>query len=107
MKTLVVMLTIALALVCARIKADDSETVHATAHIGASYALNTFLYGFNKRALTLSGGDAIIFSSFETFLIGMSYEWLTLNSTLHINKALGQNALGIIFSTGSIVIWRF
>ena len=65
---------ILLALLLSSMAYGDPETdLHATAHIGASFALQTVFYGVNKE-LGLSKPRAEALAYAETMLIGFVYK---------------------------------
>ncbi len=97
MKTLLLLVILLSSL---SVRADEHDDfVHFTAHAGASFAINTAVYAFNKRALGLERTDNLIFSAVSTLMVGTVYKLLErsasdqsiLNSTL-------QNSVGIGFS---------
>lgn len=63
--------------------ADESHEnlVHATAHFGASFAINQTLYTVNRQILQMDKPNALIFSVFTTLAIGFTYKYMEVMST--------------------------
>lgn len=92
---------------------SDQDEVHLAAHIGASYAINTFTYGIATRAFHFERNDALIFSAASTLIIGAM--WKILESGASTNPNFGQdfktsmvrNAAGVALSAGTVLMFKF
>ena len=92
MRLLVIALLTLLALVFpTTAHADHNDDVHLTAHVGASFALDTFFYGFNKKALHMDNTSAKVFAGFTTVLVGALYKASENASGHDMIRATGQN----------------
>ena len=75
MKYLLVILVIILALTCCPVcKADDSQAVHDSAHLGISYLANDLLYRFAHNGLGIDNTESLIFAGSLTMFGGFLYK---------------------------------
>lgn len=81
-------------------RADDKA-----AHFGAAYALQTFGYGFSKKALRLNHTDALIFSAFSVFVFSTALEYMPGNR-FH-SKDILANGIGIGAASATILMFDF
>lgn len=92
---------------------SDQDDVHLAAHIGMSYAINTFTYGIATRAFRFERNDALVFSAASTLIIGAM--WKLLESGAATNPNFGQdfktsmvrNAAGVALSAGTVLMFKF
>lgn len=82
----------------------DMET-DKVAHFGVSYAIQTGLYGFSKRALRLNKKDALVFSIFTAALITTAAEYMGGPQSPVDGGDIKANLLGI--GAASITIHMF
>lgn len=75
------------------------------AHFGVSYALQTWGYGFSKKALRLSKTEAIIFSVFTSLIVTTAVEYMPGNQ--FDGRDILANTLGIGAATGTILMFDF
>lgn len=88
--------------------ADTHEDlVHATAHIGASYAIQTVLYGVNFQGLGLDKTQSEGLALVEALMIGLAYKALEGAGTEDTLRALGEDAVGAGLAIGTHVTFRF
>ncbi len=99
MKHLSIILLLLIAL-CMPAKANDKM-----AHLGISYATNTFFYGFYHKAFQLKTHEAIIMSTMTTLLLGAT--WEMTGTTRPDEKDLIYNAVGTGLSVGTILFFQF
>ena len=102
---------------CARYAVAETpaheDFVHLTAHMGASYAINTFMYGFSRKALHFDRTDALIFSAFTTLFVGAMWKVMEqpdVGSTLNgaeFKTSMLRNALGVGLSAGTVLMFDF
>jgi len=92
-----------IAALCAGLTAQ-AETDKA-AHFGVSYALQTWGYGFSKKALRLSKTEAIIFSVFTSLIVTTAVEYMPGNR--FDGRDILANTLGIGAATGTILMFDF
>lgn len=103
MKLFLIVLT--LFIVSPKAQADQHQAlVHGTAHIGASYTLQTVFYGFNSRVLEMSKPRAQLTSLVATLLVGYAYK---LHSPGGLETSMGQNAIGAGLAIGTHWIFEF
>lgn len=94
-------LAIIIMMVASLSKADTDKV----AHFGVSYALQTGLYGFSKKALRLDKTDAIIFSMFTTMLVTTAAEYMPGQ---HFDgKDILANGIGATTATATILMFDF
>lgn len=87
---------------------DHEDFVHLTAHVGASYAINTFSYGLWSRAFKCSRTDAVILAAVTTFMIGAIYKGVEFGTTpAEVSTAFERNLIGIGLSAGTIFLFSF
>jgi hypothetical protein len=112
MKRLLVIFLL-LSLATGPVRADDAyESAHTWDHIGISFALQTFLYGFANQALTLDKPDSLVFSAVLTFALGFTYSYM---QALNRNDVGGErlckdvllNGLGQGLAVGNIRVWSW
>lgn len=75
------------------------------AHFGVSYALQTWMYGFSRKAFRLNKTEALIFSVFTTLTVTTAVEYLP-GQTFDTGD-IKANALGIGASVGTILMFDF
>lgn len=90
----------------------DEQGMHNSAHLGVSYAINTFAYGISTRAFHFDRTDALIFSAVITLVGGMAYKVLAdADSDPNFGTSLKQsmlwNSLGVGLSAGTILMFNF
>lgn len=102
------LLILSLLVVVRPAKADESHenVVHATAHFGASYALNHLFYTINRKGFQMDKGNALVFSIFTTLAIGFTYKYMeAMSQPVGTNvgpdmlRAMVWNSAGIVGST--------
>ncbi len=94
-------LIVALLLGVSTSRADTDKA----AHFGASYALQTGMYGLSKKAFRLSKGEALLFSIFATALITTSIEYMPGNN--FDSRDILANGLGIGAASATILMFDF
>ncbi len=67
------------------------------AHFGMSFAINTFTYALNRKALRMTPLQAFIFSACITTAIGVTYKMMEPGTISYgeLNHALLWNSIGI------------
>lgn len=75
------------------------------AHFGVSYALQSGLYGFSKKAFRLNKTDAIIFSMFTTMLVTTAAEYMP--GQTFDSKDILANGIGATTATATILMFDF
>lgn len=86
---------------------DDSQTVHDTAHFGASYAITMFGYGFYTKVFRMEPIPAFIFSAVLTTCIGYSYKAMTKDSPSSYGRSMLYNTYGILGAGATITVFKF
>jgi len=102
---------------CHQAKAESGYTLvpnsalqsqHDWDHIGISYAIQTFNYGFAKKALRFDTVDSFIFSLFMTTAITTMYGVMETGPGQPFpTHDLGTNALGAVLSVGTCLFFDF
>lgn len=93
--------------------AESDDQAHVAAHLGVSYALNTFTYGFATRALHFNRRDALIFSAVSTLMIGAMWEVVEAGPGPNpgfgdnFKRSMLRNALGTGLSAGTVLMFDF
>lgn len=82
-----------------------AQETDKVAHFGVSYALQTGLYGFSKKAFRLEKTDAIIFSMFTTMLITTAAEYMP--GQKFDSKDILANGIGATTATATILMFDF
>lgn len=75
------------------------------AHFGVSYALQTWTYGFSKKALRLTKGEALIFAAFTTVVITTVAEYMPGNR--FDSKDILANGIGVGAASATILMFDF
>lgn len=75
------------------------------AHFGASYALQTWTYGFSRKAFRLNKTEALIFSVFTSLIVTTAVEYMP-GQTFDVGD-IKANALGIGASVLTIKMFDF
>jgi hypothetical protein len=88
-------------------KADDTAEVHLLAHAGASYAINTFIYGACEKGLGLPKNDSLIISTSTTLAIGLVYKMLEFASVKSTARAFVENTAGVAASGFTIKLFNW
>lgn len=91
-------------------KADfnHQDLVQLTAHVGASYAIHTTLYGVNSRLLEMDPIQAHAVAALETLAIGVLYKIAEGQDGIRqIPIASAKNALGIAGAVLTCVTFSF
>jgi hypothetical protein len=70
------------------------DLVHATAHLGLSYALTDVFYGVFRRGFEMPKTTAYLFSITYTLVLGLTYEYVGMASMDHTKKAMIWNGVG-------------
>lgn len=83
----------------------DVKDVHAAAHIGTAYAIQTFGYGFAKKGLRLDTEDAIVFSAFSTMML--SAVWEMAGHSKPSGSDLFHDFAGVGLSVGTCLMYEF
>ncbi len=87
---------------------EHEQSVHDSAHFGASFAINTFSYAVFKQGFQMPRGVALVFSTFTTTFVGITYKMLEpARGDAGIPRALLFNGLGTIGSVITINIGDF
>ena len=91
---------------------SDQDSVHFAAHVGASYAINTFTYGLARKGFHFEKTDSLIFAAFTTLVVGAMWKVLESNSLQPINgsdfkTSMFRNALGTGLSAGTMIMFDF
>lgn len=89
------------------VDASHDSTVHATAHIGTSYIINTFVYGVMYKGLKCDRTDSIFFALFTTLVIGATYKLLENPDSSAFGTSMLYNGIGAAASIGTILMFRF
>lgn len=105
-------IALAIALLTTTVEAkskDNEKFVHAVAHISASYAINTFSYGFCHNVLRMPKLDSIVVSTVFTLLVGASYKIIEAEGTIprDFKRSMTYNAIGTAAGVGTIVSFGF
>lgn len=77
------------------------------AHFGVSYALQTGMYGFSRKALRLDKTDALIFSMFTVALITTAAEYMGGPQSRVDGGDIKANLLGVGASALTIRMFDF
>lgn len=78
------------------------------AHLGTSYALQTFTYGMAHKAFKMDKIDSIVFSTVTVFMVGFTKEMLDGGKTRKVDLGdIGANAAGQALSIGTILMFDF
>ena len=80
--------------------------LHLTAHVGASYAINTVFYGVSTKALGMNKTAAFIVSAAATLAVGTLYK-VGEPEVLDWRRPMLQNVIGIVGSDATIVLFKF
>lgn len=75
------------------------------AHFGVSYALQTWTYGFSKKALRLTKTEAMIFSVFTSLIVTTAAEYTYGNR--FDGRDILANSLGIGAASATILMFDF
>ena len=81
---------------------DHEEIVHLLSHIGMTYVINTTLYGIYSKGFGMPQNTALMFSSWFTLSIGMSYLMMSHASNKHIARSMAQNGAGLFLNVLTI-----
>jgi len=81
--------------------------VHATAHIGASFALQTVFYGMSKEFLGYSfiGNESL--ALVETLLVGFAYKASENAPFAETATSMTQNTVGALLAIGTHLTFHF
>lgn len=82
----------------------EMETDKA-AHFGVSYAIQSGMYGFSKKAFRLKKSEALIFAAFTTALITTAAEYMPGNT--FDSKDILANGIGIGAASMTILMFDF
>lgn len=74
-------------------------------HFAASYALQTWMYGFSKKALRLKKGEAMLFSAFTSLIVTTAVEYMPGNQ--FDSKDILSNSLGIGAASLTVIMFDF
>jgi len=75
------------------------------AHFGVSYALQTWGYGFSKKALRLNKTEALIFSVFTVLIVTTAVEYMPGNT--FDSKDILANGIGVGAASATILMFDF
>lgn len=87
--------------------ADHEDLVHLTAHVGASYALQTVFYGFNNKVLKINKLDSEGLAFLSTMAIGYLYKLSENASSQSVAVAMSENMLGSFLAIGTHLTFHF
>ena len=83
------------------------DEVHLAAHMGMSYALDTFFYGFNTRVLNLNKTNGEILAAVESLGIGFLYKYGEDADSASTEKSMLENTLGVGLSISTHIVFHF
>lgn len=108
-KTKIALVAAMITLAPGKAKAEDGheQLVHFTAHFGASYALQTTFYGFNRRVLKMSKPAATGVAALETLAIGLAYKLATNAPAESTATSMAQNTMGVVGAIGTAIMFEF
>lgn len=87
---------------------DDYESTHRWDHIGTTYAVQMFTYGFYKEAFKLERPAATVFSTLTTFALTFTYSYFTAMQTGQLQyRDLASNGIGQAAAVGTIFMFSF
>lgn len=96
------LLIIALLLGALTSQAAETDKV---AHFGVSYALQTWMYGFSKKAFRLKKTDAMIFATFTTLIVTTAAEYMP--GQKFDSKDILANGIGAATANITILMFDF
>jgi VanZ family protein len=89
---------------CVGLTAQAVETDKA-AHFGVSYAFQTWMYGFSKKAFRLKKTEALIFATFTTLIVTTAAEYMPGNK--FDSKDILANGIGAATASATILMFDF
>jgi len=92
--------------ICISLEARAIETDKA-AHFGVSYAFQTTMYGFSKKAFRMEKTDALIFSAFTTILLTTAAEYMGGPGSRVDGGDIKANILGTGAASATILMFDF
>ncbi|NBW11480.1 MAG: hypothetical protein EBR82_25965 [Caulobacteraceae bacterium] len=93
-----------IAALCVGLTAQAVETDKA-AHFGVSYAFQTWMYGFSKKAFRLKKTDAIILATFTTLIVTTAAEYMP--GQTFDSKDILANGIGAATANITILMFDF
>jgi len=94
-----------LLMLCSQAKANENDILHLTAHVGASYIINTIVYGVSTK-MGMSKSAAFIVSAAATLAVGALYKFGE-PEVLDWRRPMLENAIGVVGSDATIVLFKF
>ena len=88
-------------------RADHDAFVHLTAHVGASYTLQTVFYGINNKIQKFGRVDSEALALLSTMAIGYAYKMSEHAPSKDVRRAMGQNLLGSALAIGTHIVFKF
>lgn len=89
---------------CVGLTSQATET-DKVAHFGVSYAAQSWMYGFSKKALRLNKTEALIFAAFTTLVITTAVEYMPGNK--FDSKDILANGIGVGAASATILMFDF
>lgn len=83
------------------------DFVHLTAHVGASYTLQTIFYGIGSRGLGMTTLGAESFALASTMAIGFAYKLTENAPASDVARAMAQNLAGSLLAIGTHITFHF
>jgi hypothetical protein len=107
MKNLLLILGLFLLLNTPAYALSNDELLHLSAHVGASYLLQTSFYGVNNRWLKLNKVDSEVLALATTLAIGLAYKLSEGANADSTSRAMKQNILGSALAVVTHITFNF